>query len=113
LKLTKSDRRGNLKPEAVEALLLNKYHSINLENPEIRTKAISKYEEITTKLSIQSSENRLKRKSSQISPVVDQNELDYDDDDGSTDKLNFKQIKINSQIFHSLESTVRIDLEKE
>ena len=74
LKLTKSERRTNMKSETLEALLLAKYNPPNLENEETFEKAILKYNEVSKVLSQQNKQQNVKRKSSQISPDVTAND---------------------------------------
>jgi len=105
LKLTKTDHRTNLYPETVEALMLNKYYSLDFENDEIKNKAIKKYDEITKQLNEQTKSNTLKRKKSNMSPCPNGEDPQND--------YNLQRLKFNGDSpSTSSQNSVTVDLSK-
>jgi hypothetical protein len=62
MKLIKTDKRSNLKPDTLESLLLAKQHPLDFNKDQILQKAIEKNKIIMKKLGAAVQENRLKKR---------------------------------------------------
>ena len=109
LKLIKTDRRMNLKSETIESLLLTKYHAPNFNDDKVFEEAQIKYLQVNNMLNDQVKENLLKRRSSNISPdLAEQNSIEKNNESLKQQKLNsIVEKEVNSS---SAQESVKIDL---